>query len=125
MLWIQFLTSLVHLNHSSMNRIQFFVLTGLSSLVFLLLIAHIFLARQIGIDSGMLSQAQQIVNVGQAAQGNLKQLAIRIFSDSQKTQDQGLKDLLERQQIKYTPGPAPETSSAPETPAPSTPSNTV
>ena len=86
--------------------------------MFLLLIAHIFLARQVGIDQGMLSQAQQILNQGQTAQGNLKQLAVRIYADSQKTQDSGLKELLDRQQIKYTP--APDASNASSSTAPST-----
>jgi hypothetical protein len=90
-----------------MNRIQFFVLTGLSSLVVLLLIGHIVLVRQVGIDQTILNQAQQRVNQGQTFQSNLKQLAVRIFQDSQKAGgDQGLKDLLTRQQISYNPSPA-------------------
>ena len=90
--------------------------------MFLLLIAHIFLARQVGIDQGMLSQAQQMLNQGQTAQSNLKQLAVRIYADSQKTQDSGLKELLDRQQIKYTPAPDP--SNASSTPSSTTPSTT-
>src|SRR5476649_2738678 len=86
-----------------MNRIQFFVLTGLSSLVVLLLIGHIFLVRQTNFEQNRLAAAQQAINQGQTFQGNLKQLAVRIYQDSQKTQDQGLKDLLARQQITYTP----------------------
>ena len=101
-----------------MNRIQCFVLTGLSSLVVLFLLGQILLARQAGYEQARLNQAQQIVNQGQAFQGNLKQLAVRIYQDSQKTQDPGLKDLLDRQQIKYTPGP--ENAAAPEAPAPPT-----
>ena len=102
-----------------MNRIQFFVLTGLSSLVVLLLIGHILLVRQTNFEQNRLAAAQQAINQGQAFQGSLKQLAVRIYQDSQKTQDQGLKDLLERQQIKYNPGP--ETAAPSETPAPSNP----
>jgi hypothetical protein len=89
-----------------MNRIQFFVLTGLSSLVVVLLVGHIFLVRQTNFEQNRLAQAQQVINQGQAFQGNLKQLAVRIFQDSQKTGDQGLKDLLTRQQISYNPSPA-------------------
>ncbi len=89
-----------------MNRIQFFVLTGLSSLVVLLLIGHIFLTRQNNFEQNRLAAAQQVINQGQAFQGNLKQLAVRIFQDSQKSGDQGLKDLLTRQQISYNPSPA-------------------
>jgi len=104
-----------------MNRIQFFVLTGLSSLVVLLLIGHIFLVRQTNFEQNRLAQAQQVINQGQAFQGNLKQLAVRIFQDSQKTGDQGLKDLLTRQQISYNPSAA-GADSVPTTPS-TTPSS--
>jgi hypothetical protein len=103
----------------TMNRIQFFVLTGLASLVLLLLVGHIFLVRQANFEQNRLAQAQQIVNQAQSFQGNLKQLAVRIFQDSQKTQDPGLKELLERQQIKYTPS-----SETNETALPAAPSST-
>ena len=42
-----------------MNRIQFFVLIGLSSLVVLLLIGHIFLVRQTNFEQNRLAAAQQ------------------------------------------------------------------
>jgi len=103
-----------------MNRIQFFILTGLSSLVVLLMISNLFLARQVGVDQAILNQAQQRVNQGQAFQANLKQLAVRIFQDSQKTQDQGLKDILIRNQITYSPA-SQESSNASEPTVP--PSN--
>ena len=103
-----------------MNRIQFFILTGLSSLVVLLLIGHILLVRQTNFEQNRLAAAQQVINQAQAFQGNLKQLAVRIYQDSQKTQDPGLKELLDRQQIKYTP--ATEGTNATESPASPTPS---
>jgi len=99
-----------------MNRIQFFVLTGLSSLVVLLLIGHIFLTRATNFEQNRLAQAQQVINQGQAFQGNLKQLAVRIFQDSQKTGDQGLKDLLARQQITYNPAPEGANGAEPTVP---------
>jgi hypothetical protein len=86
---------------SYMNRIQFFLLTGLSSLVVLLLVAHIFLARQTSIGQGRLNQAQQVLNQAQQIQNNLKQLAMRIGQDSQK--DPNLKEVLTRQKITYNP----------------------
>jgi competence protein ComGC len=108
-----------------MNRIQFFVLTGLSSLIVLLLIGHIFLVRQTNFEQNRLAAAQQVINQGQAFQGNLKQLAVRIFQDSQKTQDPGLKDLLTRQQITYTaPTESTNSTESPASPTPSTPSST-
>ena len=99
-----------------MNRIQFFVLTGLSSLVVLLLIGHIFLTRQTNFEQNRLAQAQQVINQGHAFQGNLKQLAVRIFQDIQKSGDQGLKDLLARQQITYNPAPEGANGAEPSIP---------
>jgi len=101
-----------------MNRIQFFVLTGLSSLIALLLIGHIFLVRQTNFEQNRLAQAQQILTQAQTFQGNLQQLAVRIYTDAQKTQDAGLKAILDRNQIKYTPGPD---ATSTEPPAPTTP----
>jgi hypothetical protein len=103
-----------------MNRIQFFVLTGLSSLVLLLLIGHIFLVRQNNFEQNRLAAAQQAINQGQTFQNNLKQLAVRIYSDSQKTNDQGLKDLLTRQQISYNPNPDSATVGGPASTTPAT-----
>ncbi len=100
-----------------MNRIQFFVLTGLSSLVALLLIGHIFLTRQNNFEQNRLAAAQQVINQGQSFQGNLKQLAVRIFQDSQKSGDAGLKDLLVRQQISYNPSPEGTNAAEPTVPS--------
>ena len=44
---------------------------------------------------------QQALTQGQTLQQNLRQLALRLYSDSQKTGDQGLKDILARQQISF------------------------
>jgi len=105
-----------------MNRIQFFVLTGLSSLVVLLLLGNILLIRQNNFEQNRLAAAQQVVTQGQSLQGNLKQLALRIYQDSQRTQDPGLKELLDRQQIKINAGPQtpPPAESPAPSPAPST-----
>jgi hypothetical protein len=100
----------------TMNRIQFFVLTGLSSLLTLLVLGHIALAIQVGHGQANWAAAQQVVQQGNAFQGDLKQLAVRIYQDSQRTSDPGLKDLLARQQITYNP---PTNST--ETPAAPTP----
>jgi len=86
-----------------MNRIQFWISIGLSGLVGLLLIAQILLVRQTNYEQNRLALAQQAIQQGQAFQGNLKQLAMRIVQVSQQTNDQGLKDLLNRQQITFTP----------------------
>jgi len=99
-----------------MNRIQFFVLIGLSSLITILLIAQIFLERQTNYEQNRLGLASQAVNQGQAFQTNLKQLAIRILQVSQTTGDPGLKDLLARNDITYSPS-STGASSEPTTPA--------
>ena len=104
-----------------MNRIQFFLLIGLSTLVVLLLVGHILLVRQTNFEQNRLAAAQQVINQAQAFQGNLKQLAVRIYQDSQKTQDPGLKDLLDRQQIKYTPPPPPESANTTDSSAAAAP----
>ena len=72
----------------------------------MLLIGDIFLVRQTNFEQNRLAAAQQAINQGQTFQGNLKQLAVRIFQDSQKGGgDQGLKELLARQQITYNAQP--------------------
>jgi hypothetical protein len=105
-----------------MNRTQFFVLTGLCSLVFLLLAGHIWLEWQVARDQAVLTEAQRQITQAQTFQAPLKQLAVRIFNDSQKSQDQALKDLLTRNDIKYTPPPAG--AAAGQTPAATGPATT-
>ena len=101
-----------------MNRIQFFILTGLSSLVVLLLIGDIFLTKQAGFEANLFNQDRQMITLGQASQTMMKQLALRIYQDSQKSQDPGLKELLVRQQISATPKAG--STNATELPAPPT-----
>ena len=103
-----------------MNRIQFWVLNGLSGLVVLLLLATIYLGRTNNFEQNRLALAQQALTQGQAFQGNLKQLAMRIVQVSQQTGDSGLKDLLTRQQISFSPTPAAEGNGAASAPAPAT-----
>ncbi len=110
--------SLFSFNHhrsdiNIMNRIQFFVLTGLSSLLVLLLAGHIALIVAVNHAQLTWSGAQVEVNKGNVAQNGLKQVAVRIFNDSRSTNDPGLKDLLAKEQITYTP----TGTNAPETPA--------
>jgi len=108
-----------------MNRIQFFVLTGLASLIVLLLVGHIFLVRQSNFEQNRLAAAQQAINQGQAFQGNLKQLAVRIYTDSQKNGgDEGLKALLGRQQITYNPAPEGPNGAEPSIPSATAPATT-
>ncbi len=96
-----------------MNRIFFFVSTGLSSLVLLLLIANVVLAKSVGTLQGQTQLAQSDINQAQAFQSNLRQLALRIYQDAQKSQDPALKDIVSRQQITFTPSATDSTTPAP------------
>lgn len=86
-----------------MNRIQFYVVIGLSALLFLLVLTDILLAHKVSYQQAQLTQAQQIVTQGQGITQNLRALLNRLASDVQKTGDQGIKDLLARQQISIKP----------------------
>ncbi len=101
-----------------MNRYQFWSLTGLSSLVVLLLLLQTLLVRQASYEQNRIALAQQAINQGNAFGTNLKQLAMRIIQVSQQTQDQGLKDLLVRQQISFTPSSEGAGNSPTPAPAP-------
>jgi uncharacterized protein YpmS len=109
-----------------MNRIHFWILTSLSILIVILLFAQILLVRSDNYWKIQLAGAQQAVSQGQTAKSMLKQLAIRIYQDSQKTDDQGLKDLMVRQQITFKPSTDAGSSSTDTSAAPAsspTPSN--
>jgi hypothetical protein len=81
-----------------MNRIQFFILTGLSSLIVLLLLGQVFLVYSLGSAQSKVNGAQAYVN-----QAILK------------SNDAGLKDLVNRQHI--TPAqPATNSTETPATP---------
>ena len=74
---------------------------------------------QVGKLQGQTALAQSDINQAQGFQSNLRQLALRIYQDAQKTQDAGLKDIVSRQQISFTPTQGQATNST-ETPAPPT-----
>jgi len=105
-----------------MNRIQFFVLIGLSSLVILFLALNLWLTRKVSFQQVEASQLQQALTQGSDIQQKLTALARRINADAQKTPpNQALRDVLTRQQINFknpdgstnapdssaTPAPAP------------------
>jgi len=105
-----------------MNRIQFLIVTSASGLLALLLLSHILLVRQNNFAQNRLLAAQQFVTQAHGIEGNLKQLALRIYQLGQQSQDQGLKDLLVRQQITFTQNQNAGAASAPAA-TPSQPSN--
>jgi len=75
----------------------------MGSLIALLLILQIIFVRMTNYDQALLLERQQFINQGEQSEVHLRQLAARIYQVSQQTQDQGLKDLLVRQQITITP----------------------
>jgi hypothetical protein len=102
-----------------MNRIQFYVLTGLSVLLALLIIVDIVMAHKTSGEAAELSQAQQICSQGQQVAQNLRALLNRIQFDLGKTGDQGIKDLLARQQISFKTNDGANTNSTQNPSAPS------
>jgi hypothetical protein len=108
-----------------MNRIQFYVLIGLSSLVILFLALNLWLSRKVSFQQAEATQLQQALTQGGDIQQKLTLLARRVNADAQKTPpNQVLKDILTRQQINFknpdgstnapdasaTPAPAPASS---------------
>jgi hypothetical protein len=104
-----------------MNRIQFFVLTGLSSLLVLLLIGHIFLVRQTNQEQASFTQAQQAIAQGQGSKGMMEQLAKLVYTQSKTDPD--LVDLMRRNQIVYNPPADTNSTSSPTPPDPGSSSN--
>jgi hypothetical protein len=83
-----------------MNRIQFFVLVGLSSLLVLLMVGHLYLARKVGIQQSTASALQQAFAQGKDIYQKLTLLARRINAEAQKSPpDQAMKDILTHEQI--------------------------
>jgi hypothetical protein len=78
-----------------MNRIQFFVLTGLSGLFFLLLMGNLYLGYSVATSQVKAANAQAFVSQAVAFNKNFSALA----QVSQKSNDPALKDLLARQGI--------------------------
>ena len=101
-----------------MNRNEFLIVTGLSGLVFVLLVLQIVFVRTANYDQARVMQAQQYINQGQVCLNNLQKVAMRTAQLSQTTGDQGLKDLMVRQQIAIGPAPSQTPSESAPSPAP-------
>jgi hypothetical protein len=104
-----------------MNRIQFYVVTGFAALLFILVVSDIVLAHKVSSQQIQAQQDQQILSQGQQVQQNLRALLTRMGNDLQKTGDQGMKDLLTRQQISIK-GSGSGTNATDSSAAPSAPS---
>lgn len=98
-----------------MNRNQYWVLLAGSCLVVLFLVLQIISAHSAQYAQARVMAAQQVITEGRSCDARMRQLAARVYQVSQQTQDQGLKDLLVRQQISFTPPTG--TAGAPAQPA--------
>jgi hypothetical protein len=104
-----------------MNRIQFWLLVSLSSLVLVVLISQAGFAVWSERIQVKLLGVQQIIQQGRACDQRWRQLIGRIAEVSQKTQDQALKDLLTRQGITVKVNSDSSSGAAPSPAPPSTP----
>ena len=98
-----------------MNRTQFWILIAGSALLVVFLLLQIIFSRSYQFEQGRALAAQQIVTEGRAAYSRWRQLAGRVYQVANQNQDQGLKDLLTRQQITVTNAPSatpPESNSS-------------
>ncbi len=101
-----------------MNRTQLLIFTVMCNLVAVFLLGHIFLTRQVNFEQNRIAGAQQLLNNSQTFQVDIKALAMRTYQDARKTNDPGLKDILARNQISFTPATANPAAPAAPSPTP-------
>jgi hypothetical protein len=82
-----------------MKPYQYWTLIVGSCLVFVLLFLQIIFEREAQYARVQVLTAQQVISEGRTCDTRIRQLANRIYQVSVQNQDQGLKDLLTRQQI--------------------------
>jgi hypothetical protein len=100
-----------------MKRSEFTISIILSVLVSLSLLGQVVLYKMMQNEQIKLAQTQQVVQRGQMWFDRFKQIAGYTGQVTQQTQDEGLKQLLARQNISLTPPKNAGSSSSP-TPAP-------
>jgi hypothetical protein len=111
-----------------MNRIQFFILTGISAVVLILMALNIYLSHSAFNAQSQAYAAQQNLTTGERFRNVLTTVVQRINVSIQKDNNQALKDLLARQKIS-TQAPAPgatapaSTSSTNSTDSPAAPAS--
>jgi len=89
-----------------MTRNQYWTLFGGACFVALLLLFQLVTSRNAQFAQARIMAAQQVISEGRNCDLRTRQLATRIYQLAQQTQDQGLKDLLARQQIVSNVPPA-------------------
>jgi hypothetical protein len=82
-----------------MKRSQYWILITCSSLVVILLLLQVIFERAAQGARMLVLNAQQTITEGRNCDTRIRQLANRIYQVSLQNQDQGLRDLLTRQQI--------------------------
>jgi DNA-binding protein H-NS len=102
-----------------MNRIQFLIVTILSCFVALCIISQLCLSWSLTSKETSLRQTEAALQQGEADANHLQQIATRIAQLAQQQNDEQLRDLLTRQNIKINNGGS--TNAAPA--APATPSS--
>jgi hypothetical protein len=93
------------------------ILTGLILLIAGLSVLEAVLSLQVWEMQGQAAAEKKLVDQANIFKGDLKQVAVRIYKDSVHTHDEGLKELLTREQITYPPNTnsPPNPPSAPPT----------
>lgn len=82
-----------------MNSVKFYILTGLSSLVVLLLLTQGILGHIVDSQQQQILSARETINEGQQSETRLQQVAYALNGVAAQTNDQALKDILTRQNI--------------------------
>jgi hypothetical protein len=108
-----------------MNRTQFLILTSLSGVIAVSILLQISLIMWTQSDDLRLKRTDAALQEGQLCLNRLQQIAGRVAQVAQQQNDQGLKDLLVRQNIQFrqpaSSASAPVGPATPTTPeAPST-----
>jgi cell division protein FtsB len=104
-----------------MNRVQFIIVTTLAGILALCIFLQLFLSWSLASRGSELRRVNADVQVAQADYEHLQQIANAIHAVAEKQNDQQLRDLLARQNIKISdtatnapaPAPAPAQNPAP------------
>ena len=96
-----------------MSRIQFMILTCLSVVVSLALILQLIMAHISASDETRLRATAEGLQAGQVSYNQLQQIANWTAQVAAQKNDQGLRDLLARNNIQIKPNPDTPPASAP------------
>jgi len=97
-----------------MSSTRFIIVTSLSGLAALVILLQVIFGYKEGNDERQLQQLDATLQQGALYDTHLLQIAQRVAQVAQQTQDQQLKDLLERQHFQIRPSSASGAPAAPE-----------